>query len=208
MYTINSHRNYLIISPFLCLLLHFKHLWWSNVRWELVLLSQEFHPPSLSKCPCLLPLPSFLSSFLPSNTYFFLSFLLSHFCKNWLSFYKFRVYNFFFLLLSQFSTLSKTDSIFQYTYLRPVVSVKNPTLIPTSHWKRWFRPCRGDRVNPLVTSSVWCNQIWKQFENWHFPRSYNFLIVDLILILKTPTCPYSCVAQVIICIELVKTCGS
>ena len=25
----------------------------------------------------------------------------------------------------------------------PVVSVKNPTLIPTSHWKWWSRPCRG-----------------------------------------------------------------
>ena len=32
----------------------------------------------------------------------------------------------------------------------PVVSVNNPTLIPTSHWKRWFRPCRGR----LVASSV------------------------------------------------------
>ena len=41
MYTINSYRNYLIISPFLRLLLHFKQLWWSNVRWESVLLSDQ-----------------------------------------------------------------------------------------------------------------------------------------------------------------------
>ena len=34
MYTINSYRNNLIISPFLQLQL--KHFWWSNVRWELV----------------------------------------------------------------------------------------------------------------------------------------------------------------------------
>ena len=39
MYTINSCRNNLIISPFLWLLLHYKHLCWSNVRWEFVLLS-------------------------------------------------------------------------------------------------------------------------------------------------------------------------
>ena len=25
----------------------------------------------------------------------------------------------------------------------PVVFVKNPTLIPASHWERWSRPCRG-----------------------------------------------------------------
>ena len=29
----------------------------------------------------------------------------------------------------------------------PVVSVKNPILIPTSHWERWSRPCRG-RLRP------------------------------------------------------------
>ena len=39
MYTINSYRNNLIISTFLWRLLHFKHLWWSYVRWEFVLLS-------------------------------------------------------------------------------------------------------------------------------------------------------------------------
>ena len=39
MYTINSYRNNLKISPFLWLLLPYKQLWWSNVRWEFVLLS-------------------------------------------------------------------------------------------------------------------------------------------------------------------------
>ena len=39
MYTKDSYRNYMIISPFLRLLLHFKHLRWSNVRWKFVLLS-------------------------------------------------------------------------------------------------------------------------------------------------------------------------
>ena len=39
MYTIKSYRNNLIISTFLWRLLHFKNLWWANVRWEFVLLS-------------------------------------------------------------------------------------------------------------------------------------------------------------------------
>ena len=39
MYTINSYLNNMIISPFLWLLLHYKHVWWSNVRLEIVLLS-------------------------------------------------------------------------------------------------------------------------------------------------------------------------
>ena len=39
MYTINSCRNNLIILPFLWQILHYKHLWWANVRWEFVLLS-------------------------------------------------------------------------------------------------------------------------------------------------------------------------
>ena len=41
MYTIYSYQNNLIISTFLWLLLHYKHLWWSNVRWEFVLLSSR-----------------------------------------------------------------------------------------------------------------------------------------------------------------------
>ena len=39
MYTTYSYRNNLIISPFLWWLLQYKHLWWTNVRWEFVLLS-------------------------------------------------------------------------------------------------------------------------------------------------------------------------
>ena len=50
MYTINSYRNNLIISPFLWLLLHYKHLWWSNVRWEFVLLSLYLYMTVLLRC--------------------------------------------------------------------------------------------------------------------------------------------------------------
>ena len=37
-----------------------------------------------------------------------------------------------------------TEKVRRVSRLRrePVVSVKNPTLIPTSHWKRWSRSCR------------------------------------------------------------------
>ena len=45
MYTIKSHRNNLTISTFLWRLFHFKHLWWSNVRWEFVLLSYRLYKP-------------------------------------------------------------------------------------------------------------------------------------------------------------------
>ena len=42
---------------------------------------------------------------------------------------------------------------------------------------------------------VQCDAIrWEQLENWHFSRGYNFWTNDFILILKTPTRPYSCVA--------------
>ena len=45
---------------------------------------------------------------------------------------------------------------------------------------------------------VHCNAIrWKQFQNWHFLIEYNFWTNDLILILKTSTRPYSCLAKVI-----------
>ena len=44
---------------------------------------------------------------------------------------------------------------------------------------------------------------WEQLQNVHFSRSYNSWTNNLILILKTPTCPYSCPAEVIICIKLV-----
>ena len=47
MYIINSYRNNLIISPFVLRLLHYKQLWWANVRWEFVLLSSEV-PPGLT----------------------------------------------------------------------------------------------------------------------------------------------------------------
>ena len=35
----------------------------------------------------------------------------------------------------------------------------------------------------------------KQFDNGHFSRGCNFWTNDVILILKTPTCPYSCLAK-------------
>ena len=50
MYTINNYRNNLIISPVLWLLLHYKHLWWSNVRWEFVLLSIYVNYTSRAIC--------------------------------------------------------------------------------------------------------------------------------------------------------------
>ena len=37
------------------------------------------------------------------------------------------------------------------------------------------------------------------FENLQFSKGYNFCTKHLILILKTSTCPYSCLAKVIIC---------
>ena len=47
--------------------------------------------------------------------------------------------------------------------------------------------------------SIQCDAIrLEQFENYHFSRGYNFWNNDLILILKTSTCPYSCLAKVII----------
>ena len=47
------------------------------------------------------------------------------------------------------STVRTYDGVRRVSGLRrePVVSVKNCTLIPTSHWKRWSRPCR-DRLQP------------------------------------------------------------
>ena len=51
---------------------------------------------------------------------------------------------------------------------------------------------------------VQCDAIrWEQFKNWHFSRRYNFWINPLILILKTPIRPYSCLAKVIFCPEFV-----
>ena len=44
---------------------------------------------------------------------------------------------------------------------------------------------------------------WEQFKNWHFSRGYNFWTEDNILLLKTFTGPYSCLAKVIFCQELV-----
>ena len=42
----------------------------------------------------------------------------------------------------------------------------------------------------LESMEIQCDAIrWEQFENWHFSRGYNFWTNDLILILKTPTCP-------------------
>ena len=48
-------------------------------------------------------------------------------------------------------------------------------------------------------SAVLCDAIRsEQFENWHFSRGYNFWTNDLILILKNPTRPYSCLAKAFI----------
>ena len=61
----------------------------------------------------------------------------------------------------------------------------------------------------FAQSSEWnmtlqCDAIrWEQLENLHFWRGFNFWTNDLILILKTPTGPYSCRANVIFCSELV-----
>ena len=53
------------------------------------------------------------------------------------------------------SKLHGYDGVRQVSGLRmePVVSVENPTLIPTSHWKRGPRPSRGNS-HPLFASSV------------------------------------------------------
>ena len=40
--------------------------------------------------------------------------------------------------------------------------------------------------------TIQCDAIrWEQFEIWHFSRGYNFWTDGLILIMKTPTRPYS-----------------
>ena len=60
-----------------------------------------------------------------------------------------------------------------------------------------------DQVHFLL-SGLRCDAIrWEHLENWHFSRGYNFWTNGLILILKTPTGLYSCLAKVIICSELV-----
>ena len=50
MYTIKSYRNNLIISTFSWRLFYLKQLWWSNVRWEFVLLS-EYYPVGILNSP-------------------------------------------------------------------------------------------------------------------------------------------------------------
>ena len=51
---------------------------------------------------------------------------------------------------------------------------------------------------PFLHFIVQCDAIrWKQLENWHFSRGYNFWTNDLILILKTPTPSYSHLANVL-----------
>ena len=47
------------------------------------------------------------------------------------------------------------------------------------------------------------NGVIPQLENWHTSRGYNIWTNDLILILKTSTRPYSCLAKFIICAALV-----
>ena len=49
---------------------------------------------------------------------------------------------------------------------------------------------------------IQCDAIrWEQFANWHFSKGYNFWTDDLILILKSLTRPYLCIAIIIICSE-------
>ena len=43
---------------------------------------------------------------------------------------------------------------------------------------------------------------WEQLENWHFSKEYNFWTIND-RILKTPTCPYSCLANDIV---MPRTC--
>ena len=62
--------------------------------------------------------------------------------------------------------------------------------------------CRRRYIR-AIGNTVQCDAIrWEQFENWHFSRGYNFWTKDLILILKTLTHPYSCLAKVIICLNV------
>ena len=60
-----------------------------------------------------------------------------------------------FLLKVYFTSIPIYDGVRRVSGLRrlPVVSVKNPTLIPTSHRKGWSRPCRG-RLRPSRCDSV------------------------------------------------------
>ena len=56
----------------------------------------------------------------------------------------------------------------------------------------------------LYLTIIQCDAIrWEQLENWHFLRGYTFWSNDLLLILKTSACPYSCLAEVIFFSELV-----
>ena len=51
--------------------------------------------------------------------------------------------------------------------------------------------------NDFIYTDLQCDAIRKkkQFENLHFSRGYNFWTNDLIVILKTSTRPYSCLAK-------------
>ena len=72
-----------------------------------------------------------------------------------------------------------------------------------------LRCIRNYTLVSRVDTSTQCGAIrWELFENGHFSRGYNFCTNDLILILKTPTRPYSCLAKVIRFSVLVLTCGS
>ena len=58
------------------------------------------------------------------------------------------------------------DGVHRVSGLRrePVVSVKNITLIPTSHWKRWSQPCHG-RLRPSCCkfcAGVLCTELAKR----------------------------------------------
>ena len=69
-------------------------------------------------------------------------------------------------------------------------------------WQRcWMEELARQSYSPTYT--IQCDVIrLEQFENWHFSGGYNFWTNDLILILKTPTRSYSCLAKVVFCLNV------
>ena len=66
-----------------------------------------------------------------------------------------------------------------------------------------FDDVLGNSTRNPARSFIQCDAFRrKQFENCQFSRGYNFLINDLILILKTPSRPYSFLAKVSVCLQL------
>ena len=66
------------------------------------------------------------------------------------------------------------------------------------------KPAKKNKLRRTKFSSLQWHAIrLEQFKNWHFSIGYNFWTDDLILLLKTPTPPYSCLAKINICSKLV-----